>query len=401
MRISKLLLFSGVLSVQAAALNTTFPSCAVACNEDVLASCSLSRAECFCNDHSINPSLLSCVSSNCTTKELFTSKRIYEQECSITPLQGPSEAQASTIIPFILASIFFVIRMLAKGYGLAGGWGWDDYTIIVSYIMGLAIFVVNIYLIRFGFGRNIWDIDFDTITKFYKYFQAIAAMYKIQISLAKISVCLFLLRIFQTPAFRTAAYSLISINAAIGITWALVDSLRCLPAHLTWDGWTNEEQGKCINFIISILINCLVNIFVDTALIIMPVYEVSKLQLRPAKKVSVVVMFAVGSVLTVIAIIRLIVFWNNRWGQNQTLGLYPLIHWSVIECQVAVMCACLPASRALFEFFFPGLLAGSSRRTTNGTGAGPTTWSNANNINFNIGGNSQISKQVACEYYLN
>jgi hypothetical protein len=33
--------------------------------------------------------------------------------------------------------------------------------------------------------------------------------------------------------------------------------------NLTWTGWTNEESGYCINFIVAVLVNCLVNIFVD------------------------------------------------------------------------------------------------------------------------------------------
>lgn len=239
-------------------------------------------------------------------------------------------------------------------------------------------------------------------------------MYKIQISLAKISVVLFLLRIFQSPTFRYISYGLIGINAAIGITWAFVDSFRCLPVHLTWNGWMNEEQGQCINFIDSILVNCLVNIFVDTVTIVLPVYEVSKLQMPLRQKATVALMFVVGSLfvlslvlpwtlrkilivtqtsLTIIAIIRVIVFWNNRWGVNQTLGLYPLIFWSVIECQISILCACLPASRALLARYFPALLGGSSARTYGRT-YGSAAPEHRNNGTKN-GQNSTINKSVS------
>ena len=69
---------------------------------------------------------------------------------------------ASTLIPFILATFFFIARIVAKSSGLAGGWGWDDFTIIgafVSYsnssnptlkpilidlqILGVAIYALN------------------------------------------------------------------------------------------------------------------------------------------------------------------------------------------------------------------------------------------------------------------
>ncbi|KAJ6124332.1 hypothetical protein N7471_011649 [Penicillium samsonianum] len=354
-----------IVGIHAADSNTTvFPSCAITCDNQLFSDCSLSNnTSCFCASDSRTTALLNCVESNCTTKQFFTTKRLYEQECDITPLKGPAVVNASTLIPFILATFFFVMRIIAKSSGLAGGWGWDDYTIIVSYIIGVAIYVLDIYMIRNGFGRNIWDLPFPTITRFYQLFQAMAVMYKVQISLAKISVCLFLLRIFQSRTFRYLAYALIGINASIGITWASVDAFRCSPTRLTWIGWTNEEPGYCINFIVAVLVNCLVNIFVDFILIMMPVYEVIKLQLPLRKKLAVASMFIVGSVLTIIAIIRVVVFWTNRWGANETLGLYPLMHWSVIESQISVMCACLPAFRAIVLRWFPRFLGGSSNRT--------------------------------------
>ncbi|KAJ5912115.1 uncharacterized protein N7473_001418 [Penicillium subrubescens] len=363
-----------------------FPSCAMTCDEQLFSDCSLNNTSCFCASSSRSTSLLDCVSSNCTVKEYFTTYKLYEKECDITPLQGPPMVNAATLIPFILGTFFFITRIIAKSSGLAGGWGWDDYTIIVAFILGVAIYALNCAMIRYGFGQNIWDVPFDDITKFYQLFQGLAVMYKIQISLAKISVCLFLLRIFQTRSFRYVAYGLIVVNAAIGITWALVDSFRCLPTRLTWTGWMGEESGQCINFIVSILINCLVNIFVDSVLILMPVWEVIKLQLPLKKKIAVALMFAVGSLLTIIAIIRVVVFWNNRWGINQTTGLYPLIHWSVIEVQISVMCACLPAFRALAGRWFPSLL-GSARRTY----ASHTM----EGYNRHTGGNSNINKSIS------
>ncbi|PLB35982.1 CFEM domain-containing protein [Aspergillus candidus] len=342
----------------------TFPSCAIACDNDLSSDCSLSNAtSCFCASSSRPKALLDCVEMNCTPKQLFTTVRVYEKECGITPRKGPPVVNGEALATLILASFFFVSRIIAKSMGLAGGWGWDDYTIIASYILGVAIYVLHLYLIRHGFGQNIWDLPFPTITQFYQYFQAEAVIYKAQISLAKISVCLFLLRIFQSRTFRYLTYALIGINSAVGITWALVDALRCWPAHLTYTGWTKEEPGYCINFEAAVLVNCLVNIIVDFVIIVVPVSEVLQLQLPRLKKLSVALMFLMGSVLWIIAVIRAVVFWNHRAGSNETLGLYPLMHWSVLETQIALMCACLPAFRALISQWFPALLGNTTHRT--------------------------------------
>ncbi|KAJ5745122.1 hypothetical protein N7520_010304 [Penicillium odoratum] len=318
---------------------------------------------CFCASDSRLTTFLDRVESKCTVKEFFTTKRLYEKACEVTPLKRPAVVNPATLIPFILSTLFFIGRIFAKTNGLAGGWGLDDYSIIVAWVLGTAIYFLDMQMIRYGFGANIWDIvPQEDITMIYKLFQGLAVMYKVQISLAKISVILFLLRIFQTPDFRYMSYFLIAANCAIGTCWALIDSFRCIPTHLTWDGWKGEDTGRCINFIDSILVNCLANIFVDSILILMPVYQVSKLQMPLRKKLTVALMFVVGSVLTIIAIIRVVVFWNNRWGLNQTKGLYPLIYWSVIECQISVMCACLPASRALLGYYFPGFMGSESQR---------------------------------------
>ncbi|KAF7589722.1 hypothetical protein BBP40_003920 [Aspergillus hancockii] len=200
----------------------------------------------------------------------------------------------------------------------------------------------------------------DNITIILKYFFGFVVMYKTQISLAKISVCLFLLRIFQSPLFRYTTYTIIGLNAAIAITWVLTDTLRCIPVHLAWDQWETKEQGRCVDFILVTFVNAFVNIGVDTIMVLMPVYEVLKLNLSSRKKLGVSVMFAMGLVLTAVAIIRVVVFWFNRWNTNPTVQLQPIVHWSTLEVQIAVICACLPTTRAMLVHLFPKMLGNTS-----------------------------------------
>lgn len=89
---------------------------------------------------------------------------------------------------------------------------------------------------------------------------------------------------------------MIGINTAIAIAWVFGDAFRCKPIHLAWTGWENAEPGKCINFNQSTIANAFVNIIVDAAMVIMPMYEVMKLSLSIRKKLGVLLMFAVGLV---------------------------------------------------------------------------------------------------------
>ncbi|KAE8151794.1 hypothetical protein BDV25DRAFT_138508 [Aspergillus avenaceus] len=303
-----------------------------------------------------------CLFANCTVKESFTAKRSQAHQCNIPTHHGRPAADPALIVPLAIATLLVVARLASKCMHVGGGWWWDDYTIIVAYILAVFIFAMNASMIHHGFGKDIWTITpFDNITIILKRFYIYVLAYKAQISLAKISVCLFLLRIFRSPAFRYTAYTIIALNTAIAMTWVLVDALRCNPIHLAWTGWAKEEPGKCIDFIAATFANSFVNIAVDTVMVIMPIYEVIKLNLDSRRKLGVGVMFAMGLILTVVAILRVVVFYFNRWNKNPTVELQPINVWSVVECQIAVVCACLPAARALLLHFFPGMMGGSGR----------------------------------------
>ncbi|PWY82020.1 integral membrane protein [Aspergillus heteromorphus CBS 117.55] len=351
------------VTVSATSNTTAFPDCAIACQESISSTCAITDASCLCTDSLASSDLVLCASTNCTTPDYYITKHAFELFCDLHIKPAPLVVDPATLVPLILASIFFFIRLAAKVGKLAGGWGPDDTTISIAWVLGLAVYIVNAHMVSLGFGQNIWDISAGNITLILKYFEGLAMMYKFQISLSKISVLLFLLRIFQSRTFRTLAHALIAINAAIGITFAIVDLLRCTPVHLDWDGWTDLYPGTCIQFNDAVLVHCLVNIFVDVVIVCLPVYEVSKLQLPTMKKVTVAMMFMMGLVLTIIAIIRTVVFWDNRMGANETAGLEPLIHWSVIETQIAVLTTCLPAARALFARCVPGMSGSDNAHT--------------------------------------
>lgn len=83
-------------------------------------------------------------------------------------------------------------------------------------------------------------------------------------------------------------------------------------------------------------------------------------------------------------IIRVVVFSRNDSTDNPTcrfpfLGVQsfcmiltisdemePLNHWSTIECQIAIICACLPIARAMLVHFFPRIFGVSTDQDSSG-----------------------------------
>lgn len=118
-------------------------------------------------------------------------------------------------------------------------------------------------VIHHGFGKSIWDIvptddipDMYNVCHFPNLFLSMdrvdniavllhfCLVYKVQISLVKISVCLFLLQIFEWTAFCYISYTVIALNAAIEITWMFLDSFQCIPVHLAMDWMGKWGAGE-------------------------------------------------------------------------------------------------------------------------------------------------------------
>ncbi|KAF3481394.1 uncharacterized protein GIQ15_04153 [Arthroderma uncinatum] len=307
-----------------------------------------------------------CAMAHCTGSEALMAKYLGSRQCNIPIEPLYTEVDAGTLIPFIAATFFFTIRISSKLMRLGGGWGADDYTIIVAYILAVVVYSLHVSMIHYGFGRNIWDIvPQEDITIAFKVFYAYVLSYKALISLAKISVGLFLLRIFQAPVFRYTTYAIIAVNAAIAITWILVDAFHCIPVHLAWTAWKMDETGKCIDFITATYVNGFVNITVDTIMVSMPIYEVLKLKLSHRRKIGVALMFGMGLLLTAVGVVRVIILFQHDVTKNPTYEMAPLNYWSMIECQMAIVCACLPATRAILIHFLPGIAGQATENTYN------------------------------------
>jgi hypothetical protein len=94
----------------------------------------------------------------------------------------------------------------------------------------------------------------------------------------------------------------------------------------------------------------------------LPLYEVFHLQLSFRNKISVAMMFCVGTFVTVVSILRLKSLVHFGASTNPTWDQSDVIKWSNIEINVAIICACMPALRVIFVRMFPKLL-GSTRAT--------------------------------------
>lgn len=151
-------------------------------------------------------------------------------------------------------------------------------------------------MINFAFGHNIWDVPFDHITLGLQLFWMADLFYTALISITKLSMCFFFLRIFSASrSFCRSVYAVIAANVLVGLIFIFLVAFQCRPVSAFWTYWTGElEDYYCFDLYSFALGQATVSIVMDVVMFALPIRETMKVKLSPKKKIGVVVVFAMG-----------------------------------------------------------------------------------------------------------
>lgn len=158
---------------------------------------------------------------------------------------------------------------------------------------------------KHGLGLDMWDVSMGSVTKIlYLYFWD-EMFYVTSLSLTKISILFFYLKVFPGRAFRWCVYVLIAANILYAVVFDLLLAFQCNPIPGAWRSWDGTYPAKCISINILGWTAAAINILLDLAVIALPLPELFRLSMSIKKKVQIVLMFAVGFFVTFVSIIRL------------------------------------------------------------------------------------------------
>ena len=200
-------------------------------------------------------------------------------------------------------------------------------------------------------------------------------MYNASLAFSKFSILLQYLRIFPGKNFRLVCYIMIAIVATYS-SWAIVSGfVGCVPVAKFWN---KDLPGNCLSFEAVWFFNASMNIATDIALLVLPMPLLSKLQLPRTQKIALMGVFAMGLLVVVTSILRLSSLREvAKSPDTSCMPSSPLrstaqilthrtdsnvaaAYWTAAECNVAIMCACLPFLRPIISCIFPRLLSGGS-----------------------------------------
>ncbi|KAL4872595.1 hypothetical protein BDV12DRAFT_193317 [Aspergillus spectabilis] len=217
---------------------------------------------------------------------------------------------------------------------------------------------------HYGMGRHSDDLPADEFKKQLKFLWAAIPMYNASLAFTKISLLFQYLRIFPNyHRFCTTCHIVLAL-VTIYLLWAIAGGfINCIPVAKFWD---RELPGSCFNFKAVWFFNSSFNIATDLMLLVLPMPLISKLMLPMRQKVALLAVFALGGFVVITSILRLFSLHAVAKSNDTSWSNVSAAYWTAAECNVAIICACLPFLRPLITRILPEIFSANSKNQDSG-----------------------------------
>ncbi|KAI9370284.1 hypothetical protein BJX61DRAFT_544765 [Aspergillus egyptiacus] len=334
-----------VVSLAGRAASQQMPSCATTCMQTGIAgsSCAATDMDCVCTDPALQADISSCIVVSCTVKEALTSQNASSTMCGIEPrdISHITPTVTSVFMPLAIAAT--LVRCLESRHHF----GPEDVFAILALLFAVPMGALEYPMAKDGYGKDIWSLPFDNITRIVKFTWLLQLMYTPALAATKMAFLCLYLRIFPSDGIRRAVWVLIAINILYLLAYELGTAFNCLPVSYIWTKWTGETQGSCLNFNAFGIANASSNIALDLAVIGLPLHKIAGLSVSLSKKIMLLSMFGLGFFVTVVSILRLRVVITYATTTNATYDTVSTSYWSIIECFTGIICINIPPIRRL------------------------------------------------------
>ncbi|KAL6705438.1 hypothetical protein ACN47E_006703 [Coniothyrium glycines] len=370
-----------------------YPVCAQLCLKSAFGTgtCAPTDQACICTNAVFQSNVTLCVSSTCTIPEALATRNISLTNCG-APVRAHGQdyvVLSNTMV--VIATIFVAIRFTFKATVSRMDFGYDDWCVLATLVAATPSAVITVFgTVKNGLGRDIWTLTPTEITQMLKYFYIMAWLYFIQLTLLKLTLLFFYIRVFPSKGVQRLLWGTVIFVIAWGTAFVIVAVFQCRPISYFWLKWDGLHEGKCLKINAVAAANAAISIVLDFWILGVPLWQLWGLKLHWKKKVGVALMFCVGTFVTVVSILRLQALVHFAASSNASWEFYDVSVWSTIEICVGIMCACLPTLRLLLVRLFP-ILGGSSARSRqqyynygSGNELGRVSQTRSRNVNTNI-----------------
>ncbi|EPS41584.1 hypothetical protein H072_4520 [Dactylellina haptotyla CBS 200.50] len=263
----------------------------------------------------------------------------------------------------------------------------EDILVILGTVTALALSTLCLYVtVHLGLGVHVWMADLTTVVEgsisLIKMLFAMVVLYSFSLTMAKCSVIALYLRIFAGIRwFQNALYSILALIILFFVLTFFITIFQCHPIEAAFDfRIALTKPTKCIVIKDFFYVSGSVNMLTDFLLVLLPMPLAWKLELDLRKRILIIVLFGLGILVSVASIVRITTL-DSLGSMDITFSITGSLLWSIIEANVALICASGPAIKPLFTRLIPHLSKSVPTRTIH---SNPTVNGELHTLNSSI-----------------
>ncbi|KAF2708167.1 hypothetical protein K504DRAFT_534812 [Pleomassaria siparia CBS 279.74] len=310
----------------------------------------------------------------------WTADAVAKRQAAL-PVYSPDDTNAPIILAitasFFAASTLAVLLRCYVRVRMLKGFGIDDWLMVVAMIFAAATFACFVLETQYGMGKHFMVLVADptalkTVAHIL-YFHSLIIM--IGVSIVKISIAYFLLRLSPRRSHQIFLYGVIVFIVALTITCAMTLVFQCIPVQAAWDASLRPPPfgtgtAKCYSNVIFRnlgMMNSAFNIITDALFATLPVPLIWSLQLNVRTKLSLIAILSLGWFACAAAIVKAIqqfhILEDLDWTYRDSFSV-----WNFIEFTIGILAASLPTLKPLFSWALETARAMTSGNRSHGSG---------------------------------
>jgi fucose permease len=309
---------------------------------------------------------------------------------AVRAVSATTLALCSVFVGFRLMSRFFVVKKP----------GWDDYAMIVAWLLAFGASFSIIYGTTKGLGRHQQNIPDEWLPEMQQAAYAFSVLYvcytipntlhvhadMVQnpaLMATKTSILIFYLSLSATQkVFRWATIATLVVVNVGGLALTILNIIQCRPISAAWQSPV-PTTAHCTNIVTLYLSSAPLNIITDLAILFLPMPILTSMRLPKKQKIILVITFGFGIFVAIVDVVRIAYLQDAQRAtlraaqteqsesgtsqrNNSDFSWFASLSfmWSTVEINLGIMCGCVPALKPLARRFLPSWIID---HTTSGT----------------------------------
>ncbi|KAM3414013.1 hypothetical protein BST61_g10675 [Cercospora zeina] len=257
----------------------------------------------------------------------------------------------------IAATIMLSGRFYLRARRLAGTFGPDDALVFLGFLFAIGMTAMTWLLTtRYGLDRHAWDNKIEWATPAARSGWIAQILFVLATVCTKLSILLFHRRMIKETLDRRWIWTLraaFAFTCCYGIGVLLSYILVCQPTDSIWNSYRLDykKEYKCVGTAEVAIVAGVLSVISDLIAVAVPCALLNHYNLAISKRQKIVLnlTFALGLLATGAGIARTYYLWVMRETMDSTWIGHKFFASSVVECQLAIICACAPSLRAFFR----------------------------------------------------